>query len=74
MKTCEKIYKMIAAHTGELSIFICARNWANTDDGILVAENMDEDVFCDIFGDKTPTDWCLCCNSDDGCIEIGFLF
>ena len=72
--TCKEIYDMIAAHTDVLSIFICARNWANADDGVLLTDNIENDVFYQIFGDKIPTNWCLCCNSDDGCIEIGFLF
>jgi len=72
--TCAEIYKMITEHTDYLSVFICARNWANTDEGILIADNMEKDIFYRLFGDKIPTDWHLCCNNDTGWVELGFLF
>lgn len=72
--TCKEIYEMINAHTERLSIFICANNWANTDDGELVFENMREDLFYRLFGTQIPTDWSLCCDSDSGWVELGFLF
>ena len=72
--TCKEIFEMIASHTNYLSVFICARSWLNTDDGILLVDDVEKDVLCNIFGDKVPTDWSLCYDDDNGWIKLGFLF
>ncbi len=71
---CKEIYELICAHTDRVSIFICARNWANENNGVLVAKNLDKGVFLTRFGNKIPSDWALCCNADDDWIDLGFLF
>lgn len=70
--TCRDIYNTLCEHTDNVSIYICIHDWANKTGGQLVAENVEEDTFLTLLGDKVPTDWHI--SNGDGWIDIGFLF
>lgn len=70
--TCRDIYNTLCEHTDDISIYICLHDWANKTGGQLVTDDIEEDAFLTLLGDKVPTDWHI--SSDGDCIAIGFLF
>ena len=72
---CNEIIEFLENHIeDEICIFICEKAWINNPQGILVADNVQLSYAKFFLRGKTPDDWTLIFDEENGRCKLGFMF